>query len=46
MSGSQRTPVVEESFEPSLEMPQLYIPGIGAQEGGGVQVTWDIKPVR
>ena len=44
ISESRLVPVIEESFDPRDEMPDLYIPGVGTQEGGGVQVSWQIEP--
>ena len=44
ISESRRIPVIEDNFDPRVEMPDLYIPGIGTQEGAGVLVSWQIEP--
>lgn len=44
ISESRKLPVLETSFDPQVEMPDMYIPGIGTQEGDGVLVSWQIEP--
>lgn len=44
IAESRRIPVIEDRFDPTANMPDLYIPGIATQEGSGVLVSWQIEP--
>ena len=46
ISESRKVPVLEASFDPQVEMPDLYIPSIGTQAGDGVLVSWQLEPVE
>lgn len=44
IGGSQPVPIVYAPDDPRVEMPDIYIAGIG--DGGRVNVTWRIEPAE